>query len=195
MVNWGLYFVCYSVDVFLIKLLLISHKCFTIIWSSDGLIAGAQEYGEAAAYIQAQFEAKNKSTSKEIYCHMTCATDTTNIQFVFDAVTDVIIANNLRGCGLYWRHSFNTSPLSMGLLTSTYIIINNINKLILRKKRSISWSLQTSVKKRIKYKKKKNRNNMIWNQRQNTQRGVKHFGKKKHSVIYYYIIYIYYNYN
>ncbi|XP_065168255.1 guanine nucleotide-binding protein G(o) subunit alpha isoform X3 [Atheta coriaria] len=63
--------------------------------------AGAQEYGEAAAYIQAQFEAKNKSTTKEIYCHMTCATDTHNIQFVFDAVTDVIIANNLRNCGLY----------------------------------------------------------------------------------------------
>jgi len=63
--------------------------------------AGAQEYGEAAAYIQAQFEAKNKSTTKEIYCHMTCATDTQNVQFVFDAVTDVIIANNLRGCGLY----------------------------------------------------------------------------------------------
>ncbi|VEN57319.1 unnamed protein product, partial [Callosobruchus maculatus] len=49
----------------------------------------------------AQFEAKNKSTTKEIYCHMTCATDTHNIQFVFDAVTDVIIANNLRNCGLY----------------------------------------------------------------------------------------------
>lgn len=60
------------------------------------------EYNDASAYIQAQFEAKNKSTNKEIYCHMTCATDTTNIQFVFDAVTDVIIANNLRGCGLYW---------------------------------------------------------------------------------------------
>lgn len=65
--------------------------------------SGAQEYGEAAAYIQAQFEAKNKSTAKEIYCHMTCATDTQNVQFVFDAVTDVIIANNLRGCGLYQR--------------------------------------------------------------------------------------------
>ena len=70
--------------------------------SSQHLISsGAQEYGEAAAYIQAQFEAKNKSTTKEIYCHMTCATDTQNVQFVFDAVTDVIIANNLRGCGLY----------------------------------------------------------------------------------------------
>ena len=51
------------------------------------VFAGAQEYGEAAAYIQAQFEAKNKSTAKEIYCHMTCATDTQNVQFVFDAVT------------------------------------------------------------------------------------------------------------
>nr|P53359.2 RecName: Full=Guanine nucleotide-binding protein G(o) subunit alpha [Manduca sexta]CAA88905.1 alpha subunit, Go, heterotrimeric guanyl nucleotide binding protein [Manduca sexta] len=59
-----------------------------------------QEYGEAAAYIRSQFEAKNNSTTKEIYCHMT-ATDTNNNQFVFDAVTDVIIANNLRGCGLY----------------------------------------------------------------------------------------------
>uniref|UniRef100_A0A915HRB2 Guanine nucleotide-binding protein G(O) subunit alpha n=1 Tax=Romanomermis culicivorax TaxID=13658 RepID=A0A915HRB2_ROMCU len=62
---------------------------------------GRQEYNEASAYIQGQFDAKNKSPNKEIYCHMTCATDTTNIQFVFDAVTDVIIANNLRGCGLY----------------------------------------------------------------------------------------------
>uniref|UniRef100_A0A2P2I1X7 Guanine nucleotide-binding protein G(O) subunit alpha 1 n=1 Tax=Hirondellea gigas TaxID=1518452 RepID=A0A2P2I1X7_9CRUS len=62
---------------------------------------GAQEFDCASSYIQAQFEAKNKSTTKDIYCHTTCATDTTNIQFVFDAVTDVIIANNLRGCGLY----------------------------------------------------------------------------------------------
>ena len=63
---------------------------------------GEQEYGKAAAYIQAQFEAKkSKTTANEIYCHMTCATDTKNIQFVFDAVTDVILAKLLKGCGLY----------------------------------------------------------------------------------------------
>ncbi|GAV06802.1 hypothetical protein RvY_16729 [Ramazzottius varieornatus] len=62
---------------------------------------GSQDYAEAASYIQARFEAKNKGPDKEIYCHMTCATDTTNIQFVFDAVTDVIIANNLKSSGLY----------------------------------------------------------------------------------------------
>ncbi|KAJ3596427.1 hypothetical protein NHX12_002834 [Muraenolepis orangiensis] len=62
---------------------------------------GPNTYDDAAAYIQAQFESKNRSPNKEIYCHLTCATDTGNIQVVFDAVTDIIIANNLRGCGLY----------------------------------------------------------------------------------------------
>lgn len=56
---------------------------------------------EAVNYIQSEYENKNKSFEKEIYSHTTCATDTDNIQFVFDAVTDVIIANNLRFCGLY----------------------------------------------------------------------------------------------
>lgn len=65
------------------------------------LFTGSNTYEDAAAYIQAQFESKNRSPNKEIYCHMTCATDTNNIQVVFDAVTDIIIANNLRGCGLY----------------------------------------------------------------------------------------------
>lgn len=65
------------------------------------LILGAQNYEEAAAYIQAQFESKNQSENKEIYCHQTCATDTENVQFVFDAVTDVLIANNLRSAGLF----------------------------------------------------------------------------------------------
>ena len=40
----------------------------------------------------------------EIYTHMTCATDTENVKFVFDSCTDVIISNNLRGCGLYWKY-------------------------------------------------------------------------------------------
>jgi hypothetical protein len=62
---------------------------------------GPSAFTEAVAYIQAQYESKNKSAHKEIYTHVTCATDTNNIEFVFDAVTDVIIAKNLRGCGLY----------------------------------------------------------------------------------------------
>lgn len=72
-----------------------------LIWSLPPSL-GPNTYDDAAAYIQAQFESKNRSPNKEIYCHLTCATDTGNIQVVFDAVTDIIIANNLRGCGLYW---------------------------------------------------------------------------------------------
>ena len=62
---------------------------------------GANTYGEAAHYIQLKFEALNRKDGKEIYTHFTCATDTGNIQFVFDAVTDVIIKNNLKDCGLF----------------------------------------------------------------------------------------------
>ncbi|XP_023210029.1 guanine nucleotide-binding protein G(i) subunit alpha-like isoform X2 [Centruroides sculpturatus] len=63
---------------------------------------GRNTYEEAAAYIQMKFESQNKrKDTKEIYTHFTCATDTNNIQFVFDAVTDVIIKHNLKDCGLF----------------------------------------------------------------------------------------------
>lgn len=78
--------------------------------------SGPNTYDDAAAYIQAQFESKNRSPNKEIYCHMTCATDTGNIQVVFDAVTDIIIANNLRGCGLYWGHSYSLEPIPLEMI-------------------------------------------------------------------------------
>ncbi|CAL8259142.1 unnamed protein product [Gadus morhua 'NCC'] len=64
--------------------------------------SGTSTYEEAAAYIQCQFEDLNRrKDTKEIYTHFTCATDTKNVQFVFDAVTDVIIKINLKECGLY----------------------------------------------------------------------------------------------
>ncbi|XP_046896559.1 guanine nucleotide-binding protein G(i) subunit alpha [Hypomesus transpacificus] len=63
--------------------------------------SGASTYEEAAAYIQCRFEDLNRQKdSKEVYTHFTCATDTKNVQFVFDAVTDVIIKINLKECGL-----------------------------------------------------------------------------------------------
>ncbi len=67
-------------------------------------LQGSSTYEDAAAYIQCQFEDLNKKKdTKEIYAHFTCATDTKNVQFVFDAVTDVIIKNNLKDCGLFWN--------------------------------------------------------------------------------------------
>ncbi|EAT39145.1 AAEL009037-PA, partial [Aedes aegypti] len=63
---------------------------------------GSNTYEEASSYIRMKFENLNKrKDQKEIYTHLTCATDTSNIQFVFDAVSDVIIKNNLKDCGLF----------------------------------------------------------------------------------------------
>lgn len=93
--------------------MLLKQTCLSLMLyflSLLSLSAGANTYDDATAYIQVQFESKNRSPNKEIYCHLTCATDTGNIQVVFDAVTDIIIANNLRGCGLYWglvKHSLS----------------------------------------------------------------------------------------
>ena len=42
----------------------------------------------------------NRSDTKSIYPHFTCAPDTENIRFVFEAVADTILTNNLRGYGL-----------------------------------------------------------------------------------------------
>lgn len=65
-------------------------------------LKGSNSYEEASSYIRMKFENLNKrKDQKEIYTHLTCATDTNNIQFVFDAVTDVIIKNNLKDCGLF----------------------------------------------------------------------------------------------
>ena len=63
--------------------------------------SGPCTYEDGCDYIRKQFESKNLNDEKEIYVHLTCATDTQNINFVFNAVTDTIIAHNLKGCGLY----------------------------------------------------------------------------------------------
>ena len=63
---------------------------------------GPNEFQEAAAYIQDRFESLNLNrTAKEVYTHLTCATDTKNIVYVFDVVTDVIVKHNLKDCGLF----------------------------------------------------------------------------------------------
>ena len=68
------------------------------------LFSGLNSFEDAANYIQMKFENLNKrKDAKEVYTHFTCATDTNNIAFVFDAITDIIIKNNLKDCGLFWK--------------------------------------------------------------------------------------------
>lgn len=66
------------------------------------MFVGGNSYEEAGSYIKSQFEQLNRNKDKkEVYSHFTNATDTKNVQFVLDAVTDVIIKNNLADCGLF----------------------------------------------------------------------------------------------
>ncbi|KAJ6241954.1 g protein alpha i subunit [Anaeramoeba flamelloides] len=53
---------------------------------------GGENFDNASNYIKEKFLDKVKK-NKPIYTHFTCATDTTNIRFVFDAVKDIILQN------------------------------------------------------------------------------------------------------
>jgi hypothetical protein len=66
-------------------------------------LTGDHSFEDACNFIQKNFENKNTNDRNEIYVHRTCATDTKNIDVVFNAVTDTIIAKNLMRCGLYWK--------------------------------------------------------------------------------------------
>ncbi|KNC71479.1 hypothetical protein SARC_15980, partial [Sphaeroforma arctica JP610] len=57
-------------------------------------------YAAASEFIREMFESMNRGTENTIYSHFTCATDTENIQFVFDVITDVLIQRNFKEVGL-----------------------------------------------------------------------------------------------
>ncbi|WAQ90030.1 hypothetical protein PtA15_12A15 [Puccinia triticina] len=60
-----------------------------------------QELWQAGAdFFGNKFVGVNQSPSKQVYVHLTCATDTSQIRFVLSAVNDIIIQLNLRECGL-----------------------------------------------------------------------------------------------
>ena len=62
---------------------------------------GADDEEEAGEYIKSKFFAvKSRESAKDIYTHFTCATDTENIQVVFDATTNIIIKKNMAECGI-----------------------------------------------------------------------------------------------
>ena len=61
---------------------------------------GDDSYEAGAHFIQECFETKNRNPDKQIYTHLTCATDTENIAVVFNAVKDIIIRKSLNEAGL-----------------------------------------------------------------------------------------------
>jgi GTPase SAR1 family protein len=61
---------------------------------------GADNLKAATEYMRMQFESKNRNKDKRIYTHVTCATDTTNVAAVFNAVKDIVIKKSLAAAGL-----------------------------------------------------------------------------------------------
>jgi hypothetical protein len=57
-------------------------------------------YEDGVKYFVQKFMEKNKSgNGRDIYQHVTCATDTQNVKVVFDACKEIILKENLEKSG------------------------------------------------------------------------------------------------
>ncbi len=70
-------------------------------WFPEFAAVGSPSYEAAVGWIKEQFEVRNQDpATRSIYTHVTCATDTNNVQIVFAAVKDIILRRNLDKVGL-----------------------------------------------------------------------------------------------
>lgn len=61
---------------------------------------GGNDYDKATQYIEKQFLKKNgEQKTRHIYTHLTCATDTKNIEVVFNAVIDIFLSTLINQYG------------------------------------------------------------------------------------------------
>ncbi|KAH7694271.1 hypothetical protein AAVH_38686, partial [Aphelenchoides avenae] len=58
------------------------------------------DFKNAALYITKKFEQQIKDKQKLIYPHLTCATDTGQMEFLMNSITDMIIAENFKQTGV-----------------------------------------------------------------------------------------------
>jgi len=61
---------------------------------------GENNFEETTAFLIHQFESRNRNPDKQVYTHITCATNTDNVNAVFSAVKDIIIRRSLNEAGL-----------------------------------------------------------------------------------------------
>jgi guanine nucleotide-binding protein G(o) subunit alpha len=63
---------------------------------------GPNTFQDTTNFIRDKFVSLNRHPEKKtVYTHVTCATDTDNIQFVFDSVVDIIISEHFRAATLF----------------------------------------------------------------------------------------------
>jgi len=60
---------------------------------------GIGDYDKGVEYFLAKFIEMNKQPEKEIYHHVTCATDSENVSVVFNACKEIILKQNIKGSG------------------------------------------------------------------------------------------------
>lgn len=61
---------------------------------------GDNVFEQAASFMRKKYEKLNRNKDKEVYTHFTCATDTNNIQVVFNAAIDIILQHQLKDVSL-----------------------------------------------------------------------------------------------
>ncbi|GMR56520.1 hypothetical protein PMAYCL1PPCAC_26715, partial [Pristionchus mayeri] len=61
---------------------------------------GPQAYNESLQHITKRFLRENGNQKRQVYTHVTCATDTQQIQVVIDSVIDVIIQQTMQKIGI-----------------------------------------------------------------------------------------------
>lgn len=55
---------------------------------------------QALEWVTQEFLSKRKSANKQVYAHVTTATDSTNVKMVFEVCQKIIIKSNLEKAGL-----------------------------------------------------------------------------------------------
>ena len=61
---------------------------------------GGNDADAAMEFIKLKFQAQSKAVERDIFCHFTVATDTENIERVWNDSREIIIRRNLSGLGL-----------------------------------------------------------------------------------------------
>jgi GTPase SAR1 family protein len=61
----------------------------------------ANDYEAGCEFFRCKFDMRNRCADKDIYTHVTCATDSGNIAHVFESVKDILIKQSLRDGGLF----------------------------------------------------------------------------------------------
>jgi len=76
------------------------NKAITLCNDFSSYSGDATSFDETSAFVKATFTSKNKSSDKNIFAHLTCATDQGNVSKVFNDVQHIIIENSLMSAGL-----------------------------------------------------------------------------------------------